>query len=87
MPAPTVTYDRESRCISSSSYEFSLGPRGELVGLRVGPDNGNRHEMLDPAASTDLWRIRYADGQVAFSGNLPEPEVTWDDTSSTLNLA
>lgn len=87
MPAPTITYNRESRCISSSSYEFSLGLRGELVGLRVGPDTGNRHEMLDPAASTDLWRIRYADGQVAFSGNLPEPEVTWDDTSSTLNLA
>lgn len=87
MPSPTVTYDRESARISSSSYELSLGRHGELVGLRVGPEHGARREMLEPGASTDLWRVRYADGQIAFSGNLPEPVVAWNDTSSTLNLA
>ncbi len=87
MPSSAVTYDHESRRISSSSYELSLGPRGELIGLRVGPKSDDRREMLDPDAATDLWRVRYADGQVAFSGNVPEPTVSWHEGASTLTLA
>ena len=87
MPSPTVTYESDSRIVLSPVYALSLGPRGELVELEVGPEGETRHQMLAPEAATDLWRVRYADGQVAFSGNLPEPAIEWHEGSSTLTLA